>query len=188
MEDADRLLDVRDSVETPKSAIRYRKASRRPRRVAGTTRRAVSRRSEGFDARDGLPRRHVSVEHRRVIQNNIAGMSRRFDAVELITARVRIFSKISFRILLQISPQNSNVLFTEIVHPGLSLARAVFIGSDQHVCNSFEPLSSLMRDENGATAIEYGLIAALISVAIISTITATGISLSATFSTIATAL
>jgi pilus assembly protein Flp/PilA len=45
-----------------------------------------------------------------------------------------------------------------------------------------------MRDENGATAIEYGLIAALISVVIISTITATGISLSATFSTIATAL
>jgi pilus assembly protein Flp/PilA len=133
-------------------------------------------------------RRPVSVEHRRVIQNNIAGMSRRFDTVELITAPVRIFSKISFRIFLQIPPQNSNVLFTEIVHPGLSLARAVFIGSDQHVCNSFGPLSSLMRDENGATAIEYGLIAALISVVIISTITATGISLSVTFSTIATAL
>jgi pilus assembly protein Flp/PilA len=52
----------------------------------------------------------------------------------------------------------------------------------------FAILASLMRDENGATAIEYGLIAALISVVIISAITATGTGLSATFSTIATAL
>jgi pilus assembly protein Flp/PilA len=52
----------------------------------------------------------------------------------------------------------------------------------------FAILSRLMRDENGATTIEYGLIAALNSVVIISAITATGTSLSATFSTIATAL
>jgi pilus assembly protein Flp/PilA len=46
----------------------------------------------------------------------------------------------------------------------------------------------VMHDENGATAIEYGLIAALISVVIISAITAIGTSLSGTFSSVATAL
>ena len=49
-------------------------------------------------------------------------------------------------------------------------------------------LSSVMRDENGATAIEYGLIAALISVVIISVVTAVGTSLAATFSSVAAAL
>jgi pilus assembly protein Flp/PilA len=49
-------------------------------------------------------------------------------------------------------------------------------------------LSSVMRDENGATAIEYGLIAALISVVIISVVTAVGTSVSATFSSVAAAL
>jgi pilus assembly protein Flp/PilA len=49
-------------------------------------------------------------------------------------------------------------------------------------------LSTIVRDENGATAIEYGLIAALISVVIISMVTAVGTSLSATFSSVAAAL
>ena len=49
-------------------------------------------------------------------------------------------------------------------------------------------LSSVMGDENGATAIEYGLIAALISVVIISVVTAVGTSLAATFSSVAAAL
>lgn len=44
--------------------------------------------------------------------------------------------------------------------------------------------SKLMRDESGATAIEYGLIAALISVVIIAAITAVGTQLSTTFNTI----
>ena len=42
-------------------------------------------------------------------------------------------------------------------------------------------LKKLHRDEKGATAIEYGLIAALISVAIIAGATALGSKLSATF-------
>ena len=46
----------------------------------------------------------------------------------------------------------------------------------------------LMRDENGATAIEYGLIAALISVAIITAVTAVGSHLNSTFNSVATAL
>ena len=49
-------------------------------------------------------------------------------------------------------------------------------------------IHSLMRDENGATAIEYGLIAALISVAIITAVTAVGTSLTSTFNSVATAL
>jgi pilus assembly protein Flp/PilA len=49
-------------------------------------------------------------------------------------------------------------------------------------------LSSIMRDESGATAIEYGMIAALVCVVIISTITAVGTNLSATFSSVASAL
>jgi len=49
-------------------------------------------------------------------------------------------------------------------------------------------LTNLLRDESGATAIEYGLIAALISVVIIVAITAVGTQLSATFSTISSKL
>jgi len=41
-----------------------------------------------------------------------------------------------------------------------------------------------MRDESGATAIEYGLIAALIAVVIIGAVTAVGTGLSGTFSTV----
>jgi pilus assembly protein Flp/PilA len=46
----------------------------------------------------------------------------------------------------------------------------------------------LLGDESGATAIEYGLIAALISVAMISAITTVGQHLSTTFNTVATKL
>ena len=49
-------------------------------------------------------------------------------------------------------------------------------------------LTSFFQDNSGATAIEYGLIAALISVVIIATITAVGTQLSTTFNTISTAI
>ena len=45
-----------------------------------------------------------------------------------------------------------------------------------------------MNDESGATAIEYGLIAALISVAIIGAVTAVGGKLDATFTSVSGAL
>jgi len=45
-----------------------------------------------------------------------------------------------------------------------------------------------VRDESGATAIEYGLIAALIAVVIIGTLTAIGTSLSTKFTSVATSL
>jgi pilus assembly protein Flp/PilA len=49
-------------------------------------------------------------------------------------------------------------------------------------------LSRFHKDESGATAIEYGLIAALIALAIIAGATALGTQLNAKFSAIATKL
>jgi pilus assembly protein Flp/PilA len=49
-------------------------------------------------------------------------------------------------------------------------------------------LTRLLEDETAATAIEYGLIAALIAVAAVSTITTVGRNLSTTFNTVATKL
>ena len=46
----------------------------------------------------------------------------------------------------------------------------------------------LMKNEKGATAIEYGLIAALIAVAIITTVGNVGTALDGTFGTVAGAL
>lgn len=49
-------------------------------------------------------------------------------------------------------------------------------------------LSQFLQDESGTTAIEYGLIAAGISVAIIATVNALGSQLKTTFSTVTTQL
>ena len=49
-------------------------------------------------------------------------------------------------------------------------------------------LSRLLRDETGATAIEYGLIAALIAVAAVVVMGQVGTNLSSTFQTIASNL
>ena len=49
-------------------------------------------------------------------------------------------------------------------------------------------ISRFFRDESGATAIEYGLIAALIAVVIITAVTAVGTQLSNTFVNVKTAL
>jgi pilus assembly protein Flp/PilA len=48
--------------------------------------------------------------------------------------------------------------------------------------------SRFVRDESGAAAIEYGLIAALIAVVIIGAVTAVGTSLSTTFNSVATSV
>ncbi len=47
---------------------------------------------------------------------------------------------------------------------------------------------AFVRDEDGATAIEYGLIAALVSVAAIGALTAMGSSLSTMFNTVSSSL
>ena len=49
-------------------------------------------------------------------------------------------------------------------------------------------MKRLIKSENGATAIEYGLIASLIAVVIIGAVTALGTTLSAKFSAITSAL
>ena len=49
-------------------------------------------------------------------------------------------------------------------------------------------LSNFVRDESGATAIEYGLIAAGIAVVIITAVTLVGTSLSNVFNSVATSL
>ena len=49
-------------------------------------------------------------------------------------------------------------------------------------------IKNFLRNESGATAIEYGLIAALIAVVIIGAVTAVGTSLNTTFSSVSTAL
>lgn len=49
-------------------------------------------------------------------------------------------------------------------------------------------INKLLRDEQGATAIEYGLIAALIAVAAITAMQSLGNELSTTFSTVSTKL
>ena len=52
----------------------------------------------------------------------------------------------------------------------------------------FATLSKLLKNEDGATAIEYGLIAALIAVAAISAMQLVGTSLTSTFNNIASKL
>lgn len=49
-------------------------------------------------------------------------------------------------------------------------------------------LFDFLRDDSGATAIEYGLIAALIAVVIIGAVTTVGTNLSGTFNAVSTAL
>lgn len=49
-------------------------------------------------------------------------------------------------------------------------------------------VTKFLKDEDGATAIEYGLIAALISVAVIAAVGAVGNNLSTTFSEVASNL
>ena len=52
----------------------------------------------------------------------------------------------------------------------------------------FANMIGFIKDENGATAIEYGLIAALVSVAAIGALTAMGGSLSTMFTSVSSAL
>ncbi|MBV8492813.1 MAG: Flp family type IVb pilin [Alphaproteobacteria bacterium] len=52
----------------------------------------------------------------------------------------------------------------------------------------FATLTKLLKNEDGATAIEYGLIAALIAVAAVTVLGTVGTSLTSTFSTVASKL
>lgn len=52
----------------------------------------------------------------------------------------------------------------------------------------FDVLKSLWKDDSGSTAVEYGLIAALVSVAVISTLMVMGTSLGTLFAAVSTHL
>ena len=52
----------------------------------------------------------------------------------------------------------------------------------------FASFTKLLKNEDGATAIEYGLIAALIAVAAVTVLGTVGTNLTATYSTVASAL
>jgi pilus assembly protein Flp/PilA len=52
----------------------------------------------------------------------------------------------------------------------------------------FSTLGKLLKNEDGATAIEYGLIAALIAVAAVATMTTVGTNLKNVFGTVASSL
>ena len=68
----------------------------------------------------------------------------------------------------------------------------LWISSDSHVWTKELPMKNLfvrfVKDNSGATAIEYGLIAAGISVAIIAVVNGLGTSLNAKFTSISTQL
>lgn len=51
-----------------------------------------------------------------------------------------------------------------------------------------QTIARFLRNESGATAIEYGLIVALVAVAIIGVVTTVGTNLKANFTSVATAL
>jgi pilus assembly protein Flp/PilA len=65
----------------------------------------------------------------------------------------------------------------------LAYTKAVFSKNDLEA-----KLKSICRDDRGVTAIEYGLIAALIAVVIISAVTLVGTELDVTFDTISAKL
>ena len=58
----------------------------------------------------------------------------------------------------------------------------------QRKASDMKTIKAFWRDQSGATAIEYGVLASLIAVVIIAGVTSVGTKLAATFSTIATAL
>jgi pilus assembly protein Flp/PilA len=59
------------------------------------------------------------------------------------------------------------------------------LSSQQHLAASARVVRALLRDQTGVTAIEYGLIAALIAVAAVTVMGTVGTNLTGTFSTIA---
>ncbi len=70
--------------------------------------------------------------------------------------------------------------------PPASVSSLHFIHRGYKIMTKF--ISKFINDESGATAIEYGLIAALIAVVIISAVTALGGSIEKQFDVVATAI
>lgn len=64
------------------------------------------------------------------------------------------------------------------------MARALAVRAEVKIVNRV--FFRLMKDRSGATAIEYGLIVALVTLVIVTTVTTVGNNLSAKFNTVAT--
>jgi len=79
-----------------------------------------------------------------------------------------------------IKPWNFTVLGIAVTPRKIPPARMQVISTRGLIMN----FMNFWKDENGATAMEYGLIAALIAVVIITGVTAVGTSLSTTFTNI----
>jgi pilus assembly protein Flp/PilA len=78
-------------------------------------------------------------------------------------------------------------------HSGMAITRgAISTGQEEQVMSQTAGVGNLLwnflRNEQAATAIEYGLIAAGIAVAIIATVAALGTNLNTTFSSVSTAV
>ena len=65
---------------------------------------------------------------------------------------------------------------------------AMWFAQEKEIAIMFKVIRTFAKDESGATAIEYGLIAALVSVAAIGALTAMGGSLSTMFNSVSSAL
>ncbi len=65
---------------------------------------------------------------------------------------------------------------------------ALWFAHEKEIAIMFKVIRTFAKDESGATAIEYGLIAALVSVAAIGALTAMGNSLSTMFNTVSSAM
>ena len=76
----------------------------------------------------------------------------------------------------------------EFFHHGVWATEPVPAGAIGEEQSMRKCITRFIRDESAATAIEYGLIAAGIAVAIIATVQALGTNLNSTFSTVSTSL
>jgi pilus assembly protein Flp/PilA len=74
------------------------------------------------------------------------------------------------------------------VEPGSAAKAGPYVANENSGEAEMTMLKSFLRDEKGATAIEYGLIAAGISVAIITVVGQLGSSLNTTFGSVKNAL
>lgn len=70
----------------------------------------------------------------------------------------------------------------------IRLDLALWFALKKEIASMYKVIRAFAKDESGATAIEYGLIAALVSVAAIGALTAMGNSLSTMFNTVSSAL
>ena len=82
-------------------------------------------------------------------------------------------------------PQNS-LFYMYCGHAGHAWRLMIKINAE--ITMWFRTLATVIKEEGGATSIEYGLIAALVSVAAIGALTAMGGSLNTMFQTVSTAL